>query len=157
MAYHPDEILEMAERIETNGAAFYADAARRADDPASRTLLESLARMEADHQRTFARLRSEAADGGGVAAYEDPDGLAIGYLRSMADSRVFSGRALDTSSTAAILRAALAAERDAIAFFTGMRELVPEGPGRAPVDRIIREEMDHVVQLSRRLKAVAGE
>lgn len=156
MEYHPDEIFEMAERIERNGAAFYADAAARTSDPAARTLLEELARMEGEHRRTFARLRTETAEGG-VAAWEDPDGQAVAYLRSLADGRIFPRPEADLDSTVGILRAALAAERDAIAFFTGMRALVAEGPGRDQVERILREEMEHVIQLGRRLKASEGE
>ena len=52
--FNPDEILEMAEQIERNGARFYRQAAQGAQDAGVRELLQKLATMEDGHEKLFA-------------------------------------------------------------------------------------------------------
>ena len=59
--FDADEIFEMAEQIEHNGAKFY----RKAAEPiagGNRDLLLRLAVMEDEHERTFAGMRGEMSD-----------------------------------------------------------------------------------------------
>jgi len=51
--FNVDEVLEMAIRIESNGAAFYRKAAGMQSDAKKRKFLEGLAAMEDQHQKTF--------------------------------------------------------------------------------------------------------
>jgi rubrerythrin len=53
-----------------------------------------------------------------------------------------------------IFKSALAAEKDSIAFYVGMKDLVPAGSGRAKIDDIIKEEMGHIRLLGERLTAL---
>ena len=53
-----------------------------------------------------------------------------------------------------ILKAAIMAEKDSIVFYLGMKEMVPEGLGKAKIDIIIKEEMGHIKLLSGRLLAL---
>ena len=57
--FNADEILQMAEKIEKNGADFYRECAGNVADPAAVELLEKLAAMEDDHEKTFANIRSQ--------------------------------------------------------------------------------------------------
>jgi rubrerythrin len=75
----------------------------------------------------------------------------VGYLKAPADTRVFYAKMIDLSSEREILTAALAAEKDSIVFYLGLRDLVPERMGRYRVDDIISEEMEHVRIIGSRL------
>ena len=57
MTFIPDEVLEIAEFMERNGAKFYRTAAEDASGEI-RNLLLSLAEMEEDHEKTFRGMRS---------------------------------------------------------------------------------------------------
>ena len=88
--FSPDEIFAMAEEIEKNGAAFYRKAAAAVTCSDSRELLTQLAEMEDGHEKTFAKMRAELpAEQQGQPTF-DPEGEAALYLKSLADSRVFT-------------------------------------------------------------------
>ncbi len=53
--FNANDILEMAERIEKNGAKFYRDAAGNVSDSSLKELLLDLASMEDNHEKMFAQ------------------------------------------------------------------------------------------------------
>ena len=152
--FNADDIFEIAEQLERNGAKFYRTAAEAIDDPGPKAFLLKLAEMEDLHEKTFAEIRSAlTADEKAVTVF-DPEGEATRYLRALADTRVFFEKEMDTSSMEAILKDAVIAEKDSIVFYLGMREAVPEKMGRNRLDDIIKEEMRHIQLLSKELKAL---
>ena len=156
MAYdfNADEIFEMAEQIERNGASFYRKAAESIDDPAGKKLLLNFAAMEDEHEKTFAALRKDLSEKEKTATTFDPEGEAALYLRALSDVRVFFEKKIDTSSMENILREAILAEKDSIIFYLGMKEMVPENFGKTKIDAIIKEEMAHIKLLSGKLVAL---
>ena len=66
--FSANEIFEMAEQLERNGAKFYRTSAEGVKDPASRDLLQSLADMEDTHEKTFASMRASLSDEATVTA-----------------------------------------------------------------------------------------
>jgi rubrerythrin len=156
MAYdfNADEIFEMAEQIERNGASFYRKAAESVDDSAGKKLLLDFAAMEDEHEKTFAALRKDLSKEDKTATTFDPEGEAALYLRALADARVFFEKKIDTSTMEEILKAAILAEKDSIVFYLGMKEMVPEKFGKTKIDAIIKEEMGHIKLLSNRLVAL---
>jgi len=153
MAYvfNMNEILEMAEQIERNGAAFYRKAAKGISDSVNNALLLELAQMEDQHEKIFASLRVQLSEDEKASTVFDPEGEAVLYLRALADTRVFFEKKIDTGSMEEILKEALTAEKDSIVFYLGMKELVPEKSGKTKVDSIIKEEMEHIKLLGKKL------
>jgi rubrerythrin len=151
--FNADDIFEMAQQMERNGAAFYKTAAEAIDDESSKKFLLELAKMEVGHEKTFAEMRSTLCDSEKTSTVFDPEGESIHYLRALADTRVFFQKEIDTSSLEAILKDAITAEKDSIVFYLGMREAVPENLGRDRLDDIIKEEMGHIRILSKALTA----
>ena len=151
--FNADDIFEIAEQLERNGAKFYRTAAESVGDQAGKDFLLKLAAMEDDHEKTFSQMRSTLTAGEKTSTVFDPDGDAMHYLRALADTRVFFEKAIDTSSMTAILKDAITAEKDSIVFYLGMRDAVPEGMGRSRLDDIIKEEMGHIRLLSKELVA----
>ncbi|MBU4211658.1 MAG: ferritin family protein [Verrucomicrobia bacterium] len=151
--FNADEVFEMAEQIERNGAAFYRLAAKQF--PAQQRLLTIIAEQEDQHCATFSALRRQLASKDKEATAYDPGQEAEAYLRAMADRRVvdISRRPKDilkgAESFADILGIAVGMEKDSIVFYVGMQDMVPPALGRDKVDLIIKEEKQHIVFLNR--------
>jgi rubrerythrin len=156
--FNADEIFEMAEQIERNGAKFYRAAAEKF--PAVREALLDLAAMEDDHEKTFAAMRTDLSAGVQEPPVFDPDGEAQMYLRAMADGHVFDVKAdpverLAGKDTAEeVLKMAIGLEKDSIAFYVGLKEGVSHKVGKERVEAIIKEEFEHIATLSEKLAAL---
>ncbi len=153
--FNIDEIFEMAEQIERNGALFYRKSAESVTDPDEKKLLTELAEMEDEHEKTFAALRADIAEEDKAATAFDPEDETVLYLRALADVRIFFKKTIDTSSMKEILKEAIIAEKDSIVFYLGMKDMVPENTGKAKLNAIIKEEMGHIKLLSGKLLAIA--
>jgi rubrerythrin len=149
--FNADEVFEMAEQMERNGAKFYRNAAGYTQDPANKKFLQELAAMEDEHEKIFKSMRAELSAKEKESTVFDPEGEATLYLRALADIRVFFEKEIDVTSMKKILKSAIEAEKDSIVFYLGMKEAVPEKFGRAQLDNIIKEEMGHVRLLSGKL------
>ena len=152
--FSADDIFEMAEQMERNGAKFYRTAAENVADISAKELLIGLAVMEDEHEKTFASLRADLSEKEKAATVFDPEGESSHYLRALADPRVFFEKEIDISSMKDILKAAVEAEKDAIVFYLGMKDLVPDKLGKDKLDIIIKEEMGHIRILSKELIAL---
>ena len=146
--FNADDIFEIAEQLERNGAKFYRSAAGAVQSDRNRELLLKLAAMEDDHEKTFKKMRSELSAAEKTPTVFDPNDEAVLYLRALADTRVFYEKQIDTSSMKEILKDAITAEKDSIVFYLGMREAVPGDLGGKRLDDIIKEEMGHIRLLS---------
>ena len=161
--FNADEILEMAQHIERNGARFYRKAAELVEDAAIRKLLEDLAAWEDGHERVFATMRSDLAAQEREPKVFDPEHETSLYLRAMADGHVFDSR-IDPAGTLTgsesaedILRMAIGQEKDSIVFYTGMKEMISQTAGRERIEAIIKEEMGHIGCLNREIAALSSE
>lgn len=158
MPFNADEVFEMAEQIERNGAKFYRDAAEKF--PQLGELFNDLAEMEVNHIQTFAEMRKELAGTQAEPVVFDPDGEAQMYLQVMADNHVFNPKADPTEQLAgkdtpeAVLNMAIGLERDSIAFYVGIKEAVSRRAGKDKVDDIIKEEVSHVAILKKKLDSL---
>lgn len=152
--FNANEILQMAEQIEKNGADFYRKSSEKIQDPEGKKLLLNLAEMEDQHEQTFAALRSKLSAEEKVQTVFDPEGETVRYLKALADSKVFFEKTIDTDSMEGILKEAITAEKDSILFYLGIKDVVPEALGRDRVDAVIKEEMSHINLLTRELVAL---
>jgi rubrerythrin len=149
--FSADEIFEIAEEIERNGAKFYRKIAQKVTNPYKKQLLNDLASMEDDHEKTFKSLRSKLTLDEKIQTTFDPEGESERYLRALADTRIFYEKKVDTNSMEDILKSAITTEKDSIVFYLGIKDVVPEHLGKQKLDEIIREEMNHISLLSKEL------
>jgi rubrerythrin len=160
MILNVDETLKIAEQIERNGIAFYERAAERFHGEEKRTLL-SLANMERNHERAFAGMRRELADADERLKAFDPEGESQRYLAALADGQIFDLKADPVAllggeqSVQDILELAIDLEKDSVVFYVAIKDAVPEGLGKPKVEKIIKEEMDHIILLSGILSSLA--
>jgi len=146
--FSADDVFEMAEQLERNGGKFYRSAMEKVDDEENKKLLRMLAEMEDEHEKIFAAMRAELTADEKATTVFDPQDESFLYLRALADTRVFFEKEIDVSSTREILKSAIQAEKDAIVFFLGMKEVVPTDKGKKQLETIIKEEMGHIRLLS---------
>ena len=159
--FNADEIIQMAEQIERNGASFYRKTADFVKDDKVAKLLLDLAVWEEGHERTFANIRAELMDPERQPIAFDPDQETSMYLRAMADGHVFdirlepADKLTGSESAKEILRMAIGQEKDSIVFYTGLKEMISQAAGKKQIDRIIKEEMSHIAYLNREIAALS--
>ncbi len=158
MPFNAEEIFEMAEEIERNGAKFYRAAAKKF--PRIAQVFTELAEMEDRHLKTFAAMRADFDEAELESPVFDPDGQAQMYLKVMADGHVFDiksdpvGLLAANKTPADVLKMAIGFEKDSIAFYAGLRESVPRYAGRDKIEAIIKEEFGHIATLSEKLRGL---
>jgi len=157
--FNADEVFAVAEQIERNGAKFYRKAGENFKAPELQRKMNDLAAMELSHEKIFAAMRAELKGRALEPSAFDPEGRAQAYLQAFADGHVFdvkadpSAKLSGKESLKDVLLTAIGLEKDSVVFYTGIREVVPENLGRDKIDRIIREEMNHITMLSKELAA----
>ena len=155
--YSADDIFEMAVRSERNAAAYYRKAAQLHADRFEAEFLVKLAEMEDEHERTFRSLRSELSARERVPTALDPFDQNSLYLCAMADKSIAEGspvladRLTGQESMVEILTTARDLEKEAILFYVGMKDMVPDHLGKQRIERIIEEEKSHLVTLTEEL------
>lgn len=155
--FNADEIFEIAERIEENGAKFYTKAAEFFKGTGQDQLLLDLAKMEKEHKATFAKLRADSA----IREIDvfDPDEDVKKYLQAFADGQIFdinhdpAKLLVGNKTLPEIIRIAIGLEKDSVVFYLGIRDMVPPNLGKNQITKIIAEEKNHVTILSDLLRA----
>ena len=157
--FNADEVFEMAEDIERQGASFYTKAAGLFSDADIKNLLEGLSKMEVAHEKAFKKMRSDILSDA-FKGY-DPDEMAIAYIHAFTEGKVFAKGAdmcdaLNAKSTLSeILKMAIEAEKNSILFYTGIKKALPETMAKDAIEDIIGEEMKHIVMLTGKLTSIA--
>ena len=155
--FNVDEIFEMAEEIERNGAKFYRKAAKNTSDDKIKTMLLGLAAMEDGHELTFITMRKELSADDKEPTVYDPDNQAALYLQMMADSYGGEGKKSPTEeltgneSIKEILNIALNSEKDSVVFYMNMRGFIKSQEGKDEIKTIIDEEISHINLLNEKL------
>jgi len=160
ITFNADEIFEMAEDIERNGAKFYRQATKSAADEKTKKLLLDLAAMEDGHLKTFQEMRKGLSTREKEQMVFDPYNEAAMYLQTMAEEHGWEGRKSLTKQLTGreriedVLKIAIDAENNSVVFYVGLKELVPVKAGKDKVEAIIKEEMGHIATLNRQLAAL---
>jgi len=159
--FNADEIFEIAEQIEKNGAKFYRQMAGNFSDIPVRELLLDLAAMEDEHEKVFISMRADLSDKEREPTVFDPEHESALYLRALADLRVFDKKAIEDfvlpeeltekEKMKKIFHEAINREKESIVFYLGMKDLLPVNLGKNKIDDIIKQEMEHIRLLSNRL------
>ncbi|RLC23070.1 MAG: rubrerythrin [Deltaproteobacteria bacterium] len=149
--FNANDIFEMAVKIEQNGAIFYRNAAKQIEDEKNKAFLLELASMEDGHAVTFSTMQKQLKGTEVFSNNFDPDDENILYLKALADTRVFFEKDQPDDSFKSILSTAIQTEKDSIAFYLGMKGLIPANSGQSKIDDIIKEEMSHIRLLAGKL------
>ena len=155
------EAYEIALRIEQNGARFYKRAAASVPAGALRDVLAGLGAMEDDHEVRFRAMLDHIPDESATPVFEPDDQTAL-YLGALADGNVFGADEdfeavfREGASPASILEVALAREKDAVVFFSALRESAVAARDQEAIGAIVREEVGHVGLIGRQIANLKG-
>ena len=160
ITFNANEIFEMAEEIERNGAKFYRRASANSPDEETKQMLLDMAVMEDEHLKTFQQMREELSGREKEPMVFDPDNLSALYLQAMADARGYEGKITPAKELTGdetpkeIIEIALNSEKESVVFYFGLKGLVPVKAGRDKVEAIIIEELSHITTLLNKLKSL---
>lgn len=152
--FEASDVVEVAIRIEENGANFYRAAVQMAVSEATKALFGQLADEEVLHQKIFAEMLAGMDQ---TPPPEGYDGEYAAYLHNYVDDRLvfktdtLAGELARIRDEAAALDFAIRRELDSLLYYREIRELLP-ADRREAIERIIREEKKHFVKLSDRKK-----
>jgi len=158
ITFNANEIFEMAEQIERNGARFYRKAAQGAADKQIKKMLLDMAVMEDGHLKTFEQMRKDLSGREKELTVFDPNNEMALYLQEMADARGYEGKITPTKELTGretikeIFEIALNAEKESVIFYYGLRGMVSVKAGKAKIELIINEELVHITTLLKQLK-----
>jgi rubrerythrin len=162
ITFNADEIFEMAEEIERNGANFYREAANMTTDEKIKQMLLDMAVMEDGHLHTFEEMRKKLGPEEKAQMVFDPDDESALYLQTMANGRGYEGKVslmeklTGKETPEEILNIAVDAEKNSVVFYVGLKDLVPARAGKDRVENIIKEEMGHIATLNQKLATLNG-
>lgn len=148
--FNASEIFEIAIQIEKHGEKFYRHAATICDDAKIKEMFEHLAGEEVKHGRTIDGMLSK------IDHYVPPEkypGEYCQYLTAYSENLVFSDeefnremKKIDTVADA--IEFAIDKELQSILYYLEMQNLVPEGPQRDEIGKLVEEERRHYLRLS---------
>jgi rubrerythrin len=151
------EILQIAEKIDHNGAKFYLKSAELFDDPELKNIYYILANWRARHEKILAQRRKRFAEKTGEFGTYDPDNYVLSNPNVMAGLTVFSHKPDSSRSfTGAenkeqIIKDAIRRANEAIFFYEGLKDFARDPASKNIIDKIIKEENRHIRLLNEQL------
>ncbi|UCD50696.1 MAG: ferritin family protein [Phycisphaerales bacterium] len=152
------EVLEIAEKIERNGARFYRRAAAMVQDTKVSAFLVQLAQWESQHVKVFREMKERSVKQKWEIGDIAPGHRGVPNARSLAGLAVFglqpnpADELTGQETRADVLRIAIEKEKDSIVYYTGLKDLIPSEKDRKLIEDIIQEEMKHVRILAQSLE-----
>jgi len=152
------EILEIAEKIDHNGAKFYLKTAELFNDPELKNIYYMLANWRARHEKILAQRRKQFSEKTGEFGTFDPDNYVLSNPNVMAGLTVFyhkpdsSGRLTGAESRQQIIKDAIRRAKEAVFFYDGLKDFARDPAGKSTVDKIIKEENHHIRLLGEQLE-----
>jgi rubrerythrin len=153
------QVLEIAEKMEQNAARFYRKAAGMYEDAKISKLFSDLAQWEKRHVEVFAEMKkrlSQQAWGLGQYGAERPGALGPQTPAAVFPDRIEPAQELTGRETKAdVLRMALRKEAESVAYYTSLKEFVPDNEDVLAIKEILGEEERHVRILTQSLEQIA--
>ncbi len=152
------EILQIAEKIEHNGAKFYLKTAELFDDMEVRDACYQMATWKARHEKILAQRRKRFSEQTGEFGTFDPDNYILSNPDVMADLAVFATTPgslkgpLDRGSKQEILKDAIRRSKEAIFFYRGLKDFARDPASRDTIDKIIKEENRYIRLLTEQIE-----
>ncbi len=152
------EILQIAEKIERNGAKFYLKTAELFDDPEVRDTCYKLAAWKARHEKILTQRRKRFSEQTGEFGTFDPDNYVLSNPRVMAGLAVFATKPgslkgpLRREDRPEIFKDAIGRAKEAIVFYRGLKDFTRDPASEETIDKIIKEESRHIRLLTEQLQ-----
>jgi rubrerythrin len=152
------EVLQIAEKIEHNGAKFYLKTAELFDDPEFRDTCYRLATWKARHEKTLTQRRKRFSEKTGEFGTFDPDNYVLSNPHVMAGLAVFATKPgslkgpLGQENRQEIFKDAIRRAKEAIVFYRGLKDFARDPACVDTIDKVIKEEIRHIRLLTEELE-----
>ncbi|OGJ86345.1 MAG: hypothetical protein A2268_01540 [Candidatus Raymondbacteria bacterium RifOxyA12_full_50_37] len=160
--FNADQVFGIGVEIEKNGKEFYTAAAQSSAGQSIKTTLEELAKWEDQHIAIFSNLRKNLPATAAQDNTYDPNNEITLYLKAAADNHVFiknkDPRALAKvcDTPIEVIGIAMNFEKDSVVFYSAMRNAIPAELGKSDIEKLIDEELKHIVILTKILGGLKG-
>jgi rubrerythrin len=147
--WSPQEILEIAEKVERHGQSLYELLESKTEDEKLKKVWIFLKEQEIRHQKVF---RDMLADDHSFKVKEFGTGEYDAYIEAIASEYIFTPQVIEDKLNAEFgsdleaVNFALGMEKESVLVYTALKEYVIEDH-RHILDKIIDEEKKHVVEL----------
>ena len=141
-----NEVVNFAIERETESYALYKELSEKVAQDEAKKIFRVLMQEEEAHKTFYSAFLSgiEAKQSPGVS--EDDEYAA--YMRTLIDSRrTVKEPTIDLNNLTEVLDFAIAREKDAVLFYVGLENFVPNND-KPTVKTIIKEEGNHIVKLT---------
>ncbi len=148
--WSPQEILDIALKVEENGERLYAKLEEKAEDEKLKAVWRFLKEQEIGHQSKFKDMLDRAGD---YLVSEFGTGDYDAYLRAIASAYIFTPELIKKktgelfSSSQEAIDFGLQIEKESILVYTALKEYVLSDKQEI-MDSIITEEKKHVIILT---------
>ena len=152
------EILQIAEKIEHNGAKFYLKMAELFEDSGLRNTCYKLATWKAKHEKVLAQRRKRFSEKTGEFGTFDPDNYVLSNPQVMAGLAVFTSKPGPLKkqpireNPTELFKDAIRRAKEAIFFYNGLKDFARDPATKETIDKIIKEENRHIRLLTEELK-----
>jgi len=152
------EILQIAEKIEHNGAKFYLKTAELFDDPEFRNICYKLASWKARHEKILTQRRKRFSENTGEFGTFDPNNYVLSNPHVMAGLAVFATKPgslkgpLGKENIKDIFKDAINRAKEAVVFYNGLKGFSRDPASEDTIDKIIKEENRHIRLLTEQLE-----
>jgi rubrerythrin len=152
------EVLQIAEKIEHNGARFYLETAEQLDDAELRDTCYKLATWKARHEKVLAQRRKRFSEKTGEFGTFDPNNYVLSNPHVMAGLAVFATKRsslkgpLGRENRKEIFKDAIRRSKEAIVFYRGLKDFTRDPASEDTIEKIIKEELRHIRLLNEELE-----
>lgn len=144
------EILGFAVYIEQNGYQFYTETAKKFNNAKLMELFHFLADEELKHEITFKNLQQKLGSFTPHESYPDEyQNYMKDYLKSFAPKTNVTMKEMTAkiNTIEDAVEMALTLEKDSVIFYSTLKRYIGD-ENKAAIDRIIEEEINHVLRLN---------
>ena len=145
--FYINEIVTFAVEREQESYELYKELAEKVEDQEAKEVFNTLMKEEQKHKAYYSELLSTVEERRTPSAqgYDEYDE----YMRTLIDSqRTVKAPPTTLDKLGEIMDFAMAREKDAVLFYTGLENYVPE-ENKITIKSIIKEEAGHIVKLSK--------
>jgi rubrerythrin len=152
------EVLQIAEKIEHNGARFYLETAEQLDDAELRDTCYKLATWKARHEKILAQRRKRFSEKTGEFGTYDPNNYVLSNPHVMAGLAVFATKKSSLKGPPGrenrqeIFKDAIRRSKEAIVFYRGLKDFTRDPSSEDVIEKIIKEELRHIRLLDEELE-----
>lgn len=149
--FTPQDILDIAIRIEENGAKTYLAAREHAPGEELKALLSWAAAEERNHARWFQALKDRLEKGEDHALMAE---FSQALVEDVVQGQVFSLQEVDFAAIDTVdqmIRTFIGFEDDTVAFYELLKTFCEDLPTTAQLERIIEEEKKHIARFRQML------